>query len=181
MIRRPPRSTRTDTLFPYTTLFRSLERAVAERFPNVSAIRVRDVLERVAEIIGNLGVAVRAVAAVAIAAGTLVLTGAIAASHRRRVLDAVVLKVLGATRKRVLGAFLLEFGLLGLVTAAVAAAIGSVAAWAVMRYVMDADWVFLPGTVLATVLLCTAITLLLGLAGTWRALGAKPAPILRND
>src|SRR3546814_3163177 len=26
MIRRPPRSTRTDTLFPYTTLFRSLSR-----------------------------------------------------------------------------------------------------------------------------------------------------------
>src|SRR3546814_2443902 len=60
------------------TTERALERAVAERFPNVSAIRVRDVLERVAEIIGNLGVAVRAVAAVAIAAGTLVLAGAIA-------------------------------------------------------------------------------------------------------
>src|SRR3546814_10353587 len=29
MIRRPPRSTRTDTLFPYTTLFRSLERGYA--------------------------------------------------------------------------------------------------------------------------------------------------------
>src|SRR3546814_9515684 len=29
MIRRPPRSTRTDTLFPYTTLFRSLEQTVA--------------------------------------------------------------------------------------------------------------------------------------------------------
>src|SRR3546814_3179121 len=28
MIRRPPRSTRTDTLFPYTTLFRSMDRAV---------------------------------------------------------------------------------------------------------------------------------------------------------
>src|SRR3546814_16536640 len=30
MIRRPPRSTRTDTLFPYTTLFRSLQRLTAE-------------------------------------------------------------------------------------------------------------------------------------------------------
>src|SRR3546814_10983046 len=31
MIRRPPRSTRTDTLFPYTTLFRSAHQAAAER------------------------------------------------------------------------------------------------------------------------------------------------------
>src|SRR3546814_19497556 len=31
MIRRPPRSTRTDTLFPYTTLFRSLEHRAAPR------------------------------------------------------------------------------------------------------------------------------------------------------
>src|SRR3546814_2947295 len=33
MIRRPPRSTRTDTLFPYTTLFRSLRAIVPRRAP----------------------------------------------------------------------------------------------------------------------------------------------------
>src|SRR3546814_8363374 len=38
MIRRPPRSTRTDTLFPYTTLFRSI--AVAPQHPRVAALRL---------------------------------------------------------------------------------------------------------------------------------------------
>src|SRR3546814_2576010 len=38
MIRRPPRSTRTDTLFPYTTLFRSPGQARTER-PGVVALR----------------------------------------------------------------------------------------------------------------------------------------------
>src|SRR3546814_15763406 len=33
MIRRPPRSTRTDTLFPYTTLFRSLRPAIGDANP----------------------------------------------------------------------------------------------------------------------------------------------------
>src|SRR3546814_6379862 len=33
MLRRPPRSTRTDTLFPYTTLFRSRERHFRGQFP----------------------------------------------------------------------------------------------------------------------------------------------------
>src|SRR3546814_17572193 len=40
MIRRPPRSTRTDTLFPYTTLFRSIQ--IADRLQTVSASRPFD-------------------------------------------------------------------------------------------------------------------------------------------
>src|SRR3546814_20851595 len=94
MIRRPPRSTRTDTLFPYTTLFRSLEdaphsfmatismpadeepafsRAVANAFPSVSVIRVKEVVETVAGMLGQLSVAVRSAASVAIFAGIAVL------------------------------------------------------------------------------------------------------------
>ena len=63
----------------------------------------------------------RATAAVTLAAGLLVLAGAVAAGHRRRVYDAVVLKVLGATRRRIMGAFLIEYGLIGLATAMFAA------------------------------------------------------------
>src|SRR3546814_12686339 len=37
MIRRPPRSTRTDTLFPYTTLFRSIVRAARKRAEELQA------------------------------------------------------------------------------------------------------------------------------------------------
>src|SRR3546814_10183226 len=37
MIRRPPRSTRTDTLFPYTTLFRSEGRGPLEAYDGVSS------------------------------------------------------------------------------------------------------------------------------------------------
>src|SRR3546814_19161714 len=50
MIRRPPRSTRTDTLFPYTTLFRSNWRIVPEStetmsaFSNAQPIRRRSTL-----------------------------------------------------------------------------------------------------------------------------------------
>lgn len=158
-----------------------LQRAVTERLPNVSAIRVKDALQRVADLVAKIGEAVRLTAGVTLLAGTLVLAGAIAAGHRRRVYDAVVLKVLGATRLDVTRAFLLEYGLLGLVTAAVAAVIGSIAAWLVLTQVMRAEWTFLPGAVLATAVLATAITVVAGLAGTWRALGARAAPLLRND
>ena len=159
----------------------ALQRAVTDRFPNVSAIRVKDALESVNRILGSVGVAVRATASVTLVAGVLVLAGAVVAGHRRRVYDAVVLKVLGATRADVARAYLLEYGLLGLVTALIAAAAGSLAGWVFLTQVMEGSWTFLPGTVAATAGLGAAVTLLIGLAGTWRVLGQRPAPLLRND
>jgi len=159
----------------------ALEIAVTDRFINVSSIRVKEALEQVGELIGQIAIAVRAIAAVALVAGVLVLAGAVAAGHHRRVYDAVVLKVLGATRRSVAQTFLLEYGLLGLVTAAIAAGIGTLAAYLVLTEIMRADFVFLPGAVVTTALLATAITVGFGFAGTWRALGQKAAPLLRNE
>lgn len=158
-----------------------LEAAVAERFPNVSAIRVKEALAAVNRILEAIGLAVRATAGVAILAGTLVLAGAVVAGHHRRVYDAVVLKVLGATRRHILTAYMLEYGLLGLVTATIAAGIGTAAAWYVVSGVMQADFVLLPLVMAGTALLCAAITLIVGFAGTWRALGQKAAPLLREE
>ncbi|WP_422369405.1 ABC transporter permease [Pelagibius sp.] len=158
-----------------------LEIAVTDRFINVSSIRVKEALEQVGQLMNHIATAVRAIAAVALAAGVLVLAGAVAAGHHRRVYDAVVLKVLGATRRVIAQAFLLEYGLLGLVTAAIAAVIGSLAAYLVLTEIMGTPFIFLPEAVLTTALLATAITIAFGFAGTWRALGQKAAPLLRNE
>jgi len=128
-----------------------------------------------------IGNAVRLTALVTIAAGTLVLGGAIAAGHHRRVYDAVVLKVLGATRGAITRAFLIEHALLGVLSALIAGALGTVAAYFVVSRLMKTDWVFLPAPLLWTVALATLLTLILGFAGTWRALGAAPASYLRNE
>ncbi len=159
----------------------ALEIAVTDRFVNVSSIRVKDALAQVAELMRHIATAVSAIAAVAILAGVLVLAGAVAAGHHRRVYDSVVLKVLGATRRVVGQAFLLEYGLLGLLTAVIAAAIGTLAAYLVLTEVMRTPFVFLPWPVLATALIATVITLIFGFAGTYRALGQKAAPLLRNE
>jgi putative ABC transport system permease protein len=159
----------------------AVERAVTDRFPNVSAIRVKDALDAIARILEQIGVAVRITAAITLVAGTLVLAGAVAAGHRRRVYDAVVLKVLGATRGDIGGVFLLEYGLLGLITAAIAGAIGSIAAYFLLTEVMHASWLFMPAAVLGTTVVAVLLTLVVGFAGTWRALGVKPAPLLRNE
>ena len=104
-----------------------------------------------------------------------------AAGYRARVRDAVLLKVLGATRLRVLGIFMREYAALGLVTALIAAFAGSLAAWIVVVQVMDLPWRFLPGTLALTVVLAVLATVVMGLFGTWRALSAPAAPVLRAD
>ena len=159
----------------------AIETAVAAAFPNVTTIRVRDVLETVNGFLGRLGLAIRLTAGIAIIAGMLVLAGAVAAGHRRRVYDSVVLKVLGATRRRIMGTLLLEYGLLGLVTALVASVIGTIAAWAVVTEVMRFQFSFDPLPVATAVVIAVAVTLALGFYGTWRALGQKAAPLLRNE
>jgi putative ABC transport system permease protein len=159
----------------------ALVREVTERFPNVSAIPVREALAAVDHVVGMIGGAIRLTALVTLAAGALVLGGAIAASHHRRVYDAVMLKVLGATRGTILASFLIEYGLLGVLSALVAGALGTLAAYFVVIRLMRIEWVFLLGPLLSTLALATLLTLTSGFAGTWRALGAKPAPYLRNE
>jgi putative ABC transport system permease protein len=158
-----------------------LVRAVTESFPNISAIHVREALAAVNRLIGTIGDAIRLTALVALAAGMLVLGGAIAAGHHRRVYDAVVLKVLGATRGTLARAFLIEHALLGALSALVACALGTLAAYFLVTRLIRIEWVFLPAPLLWTVGLAVLLTLVFGFAGTWRALGAKAGPYLRNE
>lgn len=158
-----------------------VEKAVTDRLPNVSSIRVKEALEAVKAIIAEADLAVRLAGLVTLAAGALVLAGAVMAGHRRRVWEAVVLKVVGATRGQLWRAHLAEFALIGLVTGIAAALVGSLAARAILLYVMKTDWVFLPGATALTLAACMAASLLAGFIGTWKALGAKAAPLLRNE
>ena len=95
--------------------------------------------------------------------------------------DAVVLKVLGATRGDLSRAYLMEYGLLGLVSALIAGVVGTIAAYLIVTEVMGMPFSFRPEAVLLTVVLAVGTTLVLGFAGTWRALTQKAMPHLRND
>lgn len=159
----------------------ALEKAVTGKYRNVTAIRVRDALETVNSILENISVAVRATASVSLLAGTLVLAGAVAAGHRRRVYDAVVLKVLGATRADIIGAYLLEYLILGLIVAILAAVVGTLSAYFIVTEFMGGRWYFPPGTIAATMAICMSITVSAGIIATFAVLGQKPAPLLRNE
>tara|TARA_R110002110_G_scaffold415612_2_gene651753 strand:+ start:207247 stop:209814 length:2568 start_codon:yes stop_codon:yes gene_type:complete len=158
-----------------------LERSVTDAFANITSIRVRAAIETVAALVGNVGAAVRLTAMITLVSGTLVLAGAIAAGRRRRIYESVVLKVLGATRRDIVTAYILEYGLLGLVTAFIAAIVGSITAWAVVTWLLGIDWTPEPVAVIVTAAIGTLITVGAGLIGTWRAMGQSAAPWLRNE
>jgi len=155
-------------------------KAVVDAFPAVTVIRVKDAIETANGIVEQIGWAVRGASGVTLAASILVLGGAFAAGRRRRTEDAVILKTLGATRGRLVATFALEFLLLGGATAVFGLIAGSLAAWFVLATIMDVPFAFLPGPALGAALAALALTLVFGLAGTWRVLGARAAPYLRN-
>jgi putative ABC transport system permease protein len=153
---------------------------LAKTYPNITTVRVKDALNVVNRVIGQLGTAIRVAAGVALIASVLVLAGALAAGNRARTRDAVVLKTLGATRRTLMGAYALEYGMIGLATAIFALAAGYGAAWFVIERIMNMQAQFDPATVAITIIIALVVTVGFGLAGTWRVLGQRAAPALRE-
>jgi putative ABC transport system permease protein len=140
-------------------------RAVTDRFPNVSAVRVKDAIAQVNTLLQQLSLGVRAASLLTIFAGLLVLAGAIASSQRARLYDSTVLKVLGMTRARIAAIYALEYGLLGIVTGTLALGAGTFAASIITRQVFGVPFVFDPQAALLTVIGGGAATLAMGLSG----------------
>jgi putative ABC transport system permease protein len=155
-------------------------RSSAQAYPMVTSVRVKDALEAVNDVVSQLVMAIRGASSIALIASLLVLAGALAAGHRARLYDAVVLKTLGATRTRLLSAYALEYGLLGLATAVFGLLAGSLAAYFIVDRVMNLSFALdLSGAILASAL-AVLVSVGLGLVGTWRILSQKPAQYLRN-
>ena len=158
-----------------------LLRAVTDALPNVTGIRVADILATLADLLDRIAAALAATGSLTLLSGGLVLIGAVAAGQRRRTQEAVILKALGASRAQIRAAWLVEFGLLGLTAGLIAALVGTAASWGVAHYVLRTAWIFLPATLAGTLILCLATMLVFGYAGTAAALRAKAAPLLRNE
>jgi putative ABC transport system permease protein len=153
---------------------------VADAFPMVTSVRVREALETIGSVVTNLTLAIRGASAVTLISAILVLGGALAAGHRHRVYDAVILKTLGATRVRLLGAYALEYLMIGFATAIFGVIAGSVAAWLIVTRLMTLSFVWQAGSAAGVVAAALLVTVGLGLAGTLLALNQKPATVLRN-
>ncbi len=158
-----------------------LSRAIGKAFPNQTVIRVKDAINAFNDVFSKIMMAIRVAGTVTLLAGALVLAGAFATAQSRRNLEAVVLKTLGATRRRILTIHVTEYLLLAAVTAVVAIALGSLTAWLALTYVMKVNFIFSWTPVLLALSLASGLVLLFGGLGTWSILRAKTVPYLRAE
>lgn len=158
----------------------ALMRRLAIAFPAVTAVRVKDALEAVNGIVGQLAGAIRGASGLAIAASLLVLAGALAAGQRARLYDAMILKTLGATRRFILSSYALEYAGIGVVSALFGLAAGAAAGWGVVTQVIRIDFVPDPTGALLAATAAVVVTVAFGLAGTLQILSKAPASHLRN-
>ena len=155
--------------------------ALSEAYPLVTAIKVGDIVDAAKDLLAKVMTAISATAGVTLLIGAAVLAGAVAAGQERRKYLAVIFKTLGATRLRIIRAELLEFGLLGFATAALAVLIATLTAWALCKWAFEVKFVFSPLAAVETVLLALGFVLTIGAIATWRVLSAKAAPYLRAE
>jgi putative ABC transport system permease protein len=159
----------------------ALQSAVVAALPNVTAIPVREVLERVSAIVDQIALAVRLVAAFSIGAGLVVMAGALAITRQQRLYHSVILKALGATRGFVSRVFAVEYALLGAAAGAAGSALAAVLAWAVLRFAFELPAQWAPAILLLAVASATGLAVLVGFLGTRRLLGRRPLAVLRSE
>ncbi len=155
--------------------------AVTDALPNVTGIRVADVLGEIGRLVRRLALALQAMGVLALLSGGLVLAATLASGQAARRREAAILRSLGATGRQLRAAWLVEFGIMGALAGVVAAGVGALLSWLVLHYVLRAPWRLLPGTLAATIAGAILLMLLAGLLATRQALRASPAELLRES
>ncbi|MBO9473401.1 FtsX-like permease family protein [Shimia sp. R10_1] len=157
----------------------TLLKDVSETYPNITAIHVRDAAQQVSDLVAQLANATTYGASTILLTGLLVIFGAAAAGQSARTYEAAVLKTLGATRSQILKSFAWRAALLGGAAGAVALAVGLLGGWAVMRFVMESDFIVIWPNALSILTAGIIANLLAGLVFAWPSLATRPARILR--
>ena len=158
-----------------------VELQVLSRLPTVSALRVREALGTVEGLFLQVTHALHGMTGLVLAVGVLVLVAAITAGHRERVREAVILKILGATRRTILKIWMLEYGITSLSTGLLAAMVGVAASQVLVTMVMRLPWSFMPERVVVVILACLILVVSLGLGSSWSLLSTRSARVLRRN
>ena len=156
-------------------------RDISKAYPNVTAIGVKAAIGRVTEALGAIAQATTLAAMATLITGFVVLIGAAASGERARIYEAAVLKVIGASRGRILASFALRSVLMGAAAGLVAIVAGAIAGWAVLTFVMESQYAFEPVSALIIVVGGIGATLLAGLVFVLRPLSVRPAQVLRSQ
>jgi putative ABC transport system permease protein len=159
----------------------ALERAMYQSYPTITVINVAATLEVVRQVILQITYIIQFLAAFSIFAGIVILASAIAGTRYRRVREVVVLKTLGATRRRIATIFSVEFAVLGLVAGLVGVVFANIVSRETLVHALKIDYHLHLGLSVFALLLTMLLTVGAGWAVSWRVLGQKPLEVLREE
>jgi putative ABC transport system permease protein len=157
-----------------------LQRAVVDVYPNVSSLDLATIQDSVERILDKVAVAVRFMALFSLATGALVLFSAVAATRRRRVREAVLLRTLGATRAQIRRMLLTEYAVLGALGAATGMLLSIGGAWGIVHYMFELPFALASGASLAIAAGMMLLTVVLGLTSGRRVMAETPMAALRE-
>jgi len=157
------------------------QRDLVARFPNVSAIDIREVLDTVRAIVRNITLGITIVGGLVLFTGVLILVGAVAMTKFRRVYEAAILKTLGASSRLVGSVLLVEHGLLGLLAGVIGAAGGMALSYGITRHVFELTWHVPWFETVSGVIATTTVVAIVGVLASLDVLRRKPLATLRAE
>jgi putative ABC transport system permease protein len=158
----------------------SMTLELAERFPAVSVLDVRPILSQVREIMERGALAVEMVFLFTLIAAALVTFAAAQVSRDERAREVAVMRTLGASRGRLIGAVLTEFGLLGFIGGLLAAVLASVSGYLIAVELFDLPGRFSPSIWWFGIGVGTPVVALVGWLATRRLLAVPPMQVLNS-
>ena len=159
----------------------ALQRAIYEKFPTVSVVNAADVLQIVQDVVDQIALVIRFISLFTILAGVIILASSVAGTRFRRIREVVILKTLGATRRRVAGIFSVEFLILGAVAGLIGGALATGFSSLLLSRFFEGRFRFDPLPNLLAIALTALIANTAGWLASFRILGRKPLEVLREE
>ena len=154
---------------------------LARKFPNITLIKVRNVIERVSDLMGSLATASSYGALTTLATGFLVLLGSAASGQSARSYDAAILKTLGATQTDLIISYIIRFSVIGATAGFVAIFFAICGAWGITTYVLEIPFHIIWPTVFFIIMGGLVANLLAGLYFAIQSLKVRPAKFIRSQ
>ena len=158
-----------------------LQRALVRALPNVTAIKIGDVLANVARLLKQLAWAIQGIALLSMTSGAVVMIAALSSTRYRRLYESAVLKAIGGTRQIIVKSFAVEFALVGGLAGLIGVGLASVLSWVILHFFLDIAWTVQPMVLGWGLLVTVGIAVVVGFLSTLKILGEPPLAVLRGE
>jgi putative ABC transport system permease protein len=159
----------------------ALEERLFEAFPTVTVMNLADVLTRIQEAIDQVALVVRFLALFTIVAGIIILASSVAGSRYRRIREVAILKTLGATRRRVMSIFSIEFSIVGAIGGLIGALLSNIFTGLIAERFIHTNFNFDWASLLVAVIGTAALANVAGWLASLRVLDQRPLEVLRGE